>query len=71
MKRHLLSGFLAVLGFATGSFGQGVGASGEVRGVIRDPSGALMRNVSVTVLDTERGVRRVAVTDSSGQYLLA
>src|SRR5215472_10322735 len=72
MKRHLLlGGCLVLLGFATASFGQGVGASGEVRGVIRDSSGALMRNVSVTVLDTERGIRHVAVTDSTGQYLLA
>lgn len=47
---------------------QGVGASGDIRGIIKDPNGATLPNVSVTVVGTETGLRRTVVTDDTGQY---
>src|SRR5215475_8284280 len=66
----LLWCFLGLLGIAATTFGQGVGASGDIEGTIRDASGAVMRDVTVAVADAGRGVRRTATTDSVGQYRL-
>jgi len=69
MKAHtFLCWFLSLLASAVGVFAQGVGTSGDIRGMIRDSSGAIMQNVAVAAVDTERGVRRTATTDSAGQY---
>jgi hypothetical protein len=57
-----------LLGSSVGVFAQGVGASGDIKGMIRDTSGAIMQNVSVAVVDSGKGVRRTATTDSVGQY---
>ncbi len=59
---------LSLLGSTVGVFAQGVGASGDIRGTIRDSSGAIMQNVSVAAVDAGRGVRHTATTDSAGQY---
>ncbi len=47
---------------------QGVGASGDIKGSVSDPTGAVLANATVTVTDAEKGVKRSASTDSSGQY---
>src|SRR5579871_1400984 len=47
---------------------QGVGASGDIKGSVTDPTGAVLANATVTVTDAEKGVKRSASTDSSGQY---
>lgn len=47
---------------------QGVGASGDIKGTVRDASGAVMPNVALAVVDADRGIRRSATTDSAGQY---
>jgi len=55
MNRHgLFRCFLALLGFAANSFAQGVGASGDIKGVIKDSSGAVMQNVAVAIVETEK-----------------
>ena len=62
------------LGFAVltaGLFAQGVGTSGDIRGTIRDSSGALLPNVTVTIAQTAKGVSRSAVTDSTGQFRIS
>jgi Carboxypeptidase regulatory-like domain len=66
--RTLLGCFLSVLTLTAVVFAQGVGASGDIKGTIRDSSGAVMQHVSVVVMETGRGVRRTATTDSAGQY---
>lgn len=48
--------------------GQGVGFSGDINGTVTDPSGAVIPNVSVTVIDPETGLQRVAISDVSGHY---
>ena len=53
MKRIILLGCaVGLLGLSLQLFGQGVGSSADVRGTIRDSSGALMQNVAVTLVET-------------------
>ena len=50
---------------------QGVGSSGDLRGTLRDASGAVLPKATVVVVDTQTGLRRTALTDSTGQFQLA
>lgn len=47
---------------------QGVGASGDIKGTVTDPTGAVLANASVTVTDAEKGVKRTASSGAGGQY---
>src|SRR5580698_7224205 len=47
---------------------QGTGTSGEIRGTVTDPTGATVPKATVTVEDSEKGIRRAAVTDADGEY---
>ena len=47
---------------------QGVGASGDIKGTVTDPTGAVLAKASVTVTDAEKGVKRTAASDATGQY---
>jgi len=49
---------------------QGGGTSGEIRGTITDPTGATVPKATVTVEDSEKGIRRTAVTETDGEYRL-
>src|ERR1017187_4524800 len=42
--------------------------SGEIRGTVTDPSGALIPGVTVTLLNTNTGVSTELVTNSAGLY---
>src|SRR5947207_16000143 len=69
MNHHgLFRCFLALLGFAANLFAQGVGASGDIKGIIKDSSGAVMQNVAVAIVATDKGTRHRVATDSAGQY---
>src|SRR5260370_1705005 len=46
----------------------GVGSSGNIRGTVTDPAGAVIPRVPVAAEDTEKGLRRSSVTDENGQY---
>jgi len=50
------------------AYAQGVGASGDIQGSVTDPSGARLPKATITVADTQTGLKRTAVTDASGQY---
>ncbi len=50
---------------------QGVGASGDIKGMVVDSSGAMMAGANVVATETAKGVRRVATTDTSGGYQIA
>ena len=41
---------------------------GEITGEVKDPSGAVTPNVSVTVANTATNVARATVTNTSGVY---
>jgi hypothetical protein len=49
---------------------QGVGASGDIKGSVTDPTGAVLANATVTVTDAEKGIRRTAPTNTTGQYIV-
>src|SRR5262252_386669 len=43
--------------------------SGTIRGIVTDPSGAVVANVPVTIKDNSTGVERTATTNSQGEYV--
>ena len=49
---------------------QGVGSSGEIRGIATDPTGAVVPGVRITAIDKSIGLRRTVVTDAGGQYVI-
>ena len=61
------SGLLCLLLFG-GAHAQGVGSSGDIKGTVTDPTGALLPNAAIAVVGTETGLRRTAVTDDTGRY---
>ena len=68
---RLLVCAILCLVFAAGvAHAQGVGASGNINGVVTDPSGAVVPNATVSAVETGRGAKYTAVTDSAGQFRL-
>jgi hypothetical protein len=60
---------LVFLLFATSAaYAQGVGSSGDIVGTVRDPSGAVLPKVAITVADGQTGFKREVTTDATGQY---
>src|SRR6267378_1392033 len=47
---------------------QGTGTSGEIRGTVTDPTGGTAPKATTEVEDTEKGIRRTAITGSDGEY---
>jgi Carboxypeptidase regulatory-like domain len=47
---------------------QGVGASGELRGTVTDPSGATVSGATVVVTDIAKGTKHTVVTDNDGSF---
>jgi len=68
MKHHYLLCCVVLLGLSRIIPAQGVGASGDIKGTISDSSGAIMQNVAVAIVQTERGIRYTASSDANGQY---
>src|SRR5580698_1196673 len=44
--------------------------TGNIRGTITDPTGAVVQGASVTARQTETGLSRMATTDREGNYVL-
>ncbi|HXB20051.1 MAG TPA: TonB-dependent receptor [Candidatus Solibacter sp.] len=66
---NLLARFAVCLFLAASmAHAQGVGASGDIRGLVTDPSGAVVSNATVEVVDVAKNTKRTSSTDSSGQY---
>src|SRR5258708_5778812 len=61
----LLTSLLMVTGIA---YAQGVGASGDIKGTVTDPSGAVLAKATVTATDAQRGIKRSDVTNGQGQF---
>lgn len=69
MKAFHLSKVLVVCVLLTGLvYAQGVGASGDIRGTVTDPSGAIVSGANVTVTDVAKGTKHDVTTDASGTY---
>jgi hypothetical protein len=67
---HLLRVFLAGLLLTGMVYAQGVGASGDIRGTVTDPSGAVVTNANITATDVAKGIKHTVATDNNGQYRL-
>src|ERR1039458_4358082 len=50
---------------------QGVGTSGEITGTVTDSSGGVVLKATVNVGGTQTGLKRTAMTDSTGQFRVA
>jgi hypothetical protein len=68
---HLLRIFLASMLLTGMVFAQGIGASGDIRGTVTDPSGAVVTGANVTATDIAKGIKHTVATDANGQYRLA
>ena len=70
MKSIKVAWLILLLASAAGvAQAQGVGASGDIKGTVTDPSGAVLPNAAVTATEAERGLQHKTRTDPSGQYL--
>src|SRR5438270_1564156 len=67
---HMLRIVLASLLLTGVVFAQGVGASGDIRGTVTDPSGAVVSGANVTATDLAKGIKHTVSTDNNGQYRL-
>lgn len=70
MKFRLVASFvLAVVSFFFVPYGFAQGTDlGTIRGTVKDSSGAVVVNASVTILDTQTGATRQTKTNSGGDY---
>jgi len=68
MGTHIRAG-LVIAGLLSGvlSFAQSTN-SGDVRGTVTDPTGAVIPGVTVTVTDVDKGVTHTFTTDEAGLY---
>jgi Carboxypeptidase regulatory-like domain len=81
-KRHaravsgkFLSGFIAVVlaiaGIAGGVAHAQLAGKGELKGTVKDPTGAVVADASVTATDTATGISTTRTSNSSGEYDLS
>ncbi len=66
VKDVLVACFVLLL--ATVCLGQGGVATGDLHVTVKDPSGNVVANATVTVQDAAKGVERIAVSDGQGGY---
>ena len=52
------------------SFAASAQSTAQINGTIKDSTGAVLPGVEVTVNQTDTGLRRSAVTDETGSYIL-
>ena len=62
---------LVLLGMLSAAHAQGVGTSGEITGTVTDSSGGIVPKATVTVVDTQTGLKRTAITNNTGQFRVA
>ena len=67
---HLLRIFFSCMLLTGMVYAQGVGASGDIRGTVTDPSGAVVSNANVTATDVAKGIKHTVATDNNGQFRL-
>lgn len=70
-KFHLLGVVLTCLLLTGMVFAQGVGSSGDIRGTVTDPSGAVVSGATVTATDIDKGIKHAVTSDADGQFHFA
>ena len=66
--RRLLAAAFFVMAIDASAFAQR--DSGDILGTVRDPSGAVLPGVTLTLTHAGTGLSRASVTDASGDYLV-
>ena len=61
---------LAIVALLACSFASAQQITANIRGVVTDPSGAVVQNATVTARQIETGLRRGASTDRAGNFIL-
>jgi hypothetical protein len=69
--KSLACTFVCLLLAASVAQAQGVGTSGDITGTVVDSVGAVLPGVTISVVDTETGLKRTVATDGTGQYRVA
>ncbi len=67
LRVHLVCAFFIIC-FAAATFAQ---TTGEITGVVRDKSGAVVPNAEVIITNTEQGTQIKTTSNSDGEYLAA
>lgn len=62
---------LACLLLSGMAFAQGAGASGDIKGTVTDPTGAIIANGTVTATEIDKGVKHTVTTTGDGTYHVA
>src|SRR5271163_16582 len=68
MKSILLVGLVFFLLMSPAANAQGVGASGQIKGTVFDPSGSVIPGAAVEAVDPGKGTHYTTTTDASGQF---
>src|SRR5271167_4121673 len=68
MKSILLVGLVFFLLLSPAANAQGVGASGQIKGTVFDPSGSVIPGATVEAVDPGKGTHYTTTTDGSGQF---
>ena len=61
---------LVLLGVPRAAHAQGAGTGSGVKGIVTDASGGVLPKANVVAEDAEKGIRRTAISDSGGAYLV-
>jgi hypothetical protein len=68
--RTTLSGLAVLLAFSGAAVAQ-VGSTAQINGTVRDASGGVLPGADVAAIQTDTGLRRAAVTESNGLFVLS
>jgi len=69
--KSLACTFVCLLLSACMARAQGVGTSGDITGTVFDSVSAVLAGVTISVVDTQTGLKRTVLTDGAGQYRVA
>ena len=70
MKRSI-SGWMLIFILSTVILSFGQTASTSLRGVVKDPTGALVPGAKITIVDAAKGATFTATANSTGSYTFA
>src|SRR5215813_2344501 len=70
MKRILITAFVGVLIGSLTCMHAWAQATGEINGIVRDATGAVLPGVEVTATQTDTRIVRKTVTNETGAYVL-